>query len=75
VTAQDTAACLSAWTALSQLLQAPLVAELAPDAMAGWAALSGAWRTLHMAALEQPTLTATAVALQVPAGGAGGMGG
>lgn len=50
---------------MNQLLHNPLVAEACPDAVTSLELLGTAWRKLNMAAMEQPTLTAAAVALQV----------
>lgn len=65
---QDAASCLDSWIYLCQLLQNPAVAERAPDAAASLEVLSATWRKLNMAAMEQTSLTAAAVALQVRAG-------
>lgn len=61
---QDVSACLDLWTFLCQLLQNPAAAERATDAAASLELLSATWRKLHMAAMEQPTLTAASVTLQ-----------
>ncbi|KXZ44406.1 hypothetical protein GPECTOR_68g377 [Gonium pectorale] len=62
---QDTAACLDLWTYMCQLLANPIVAERAPEAASSMEMMGTAWRKLNMAAMEQPTLTGAAAALQV----------
>lgn len=62
---QDAASCLDAWAFLCQLLANPAVAERCPAAAASLEMLSVSWRKMHMNAMEQATLTAAAVVLQV----------
>jgi hypothetical protein len=62
---QDASSCLDSWVYLCQLMQNPAVAERAPDAAASLELMSATWRKLNMAAMEQTSLTAAAVALQV----------
>lgn len=63
--AQDASSCLDAWAFLCQLLANPAVAERCPAAAASLEMLSVSWRKMHMNAMEQATLTAAAVVLQV----------
>ncbi|GFR50873.1 hypothetical protein Agub_g13161, partial [Astrephomene gubernaculifera] len=61
---QDVSYCMDKWTYMCQLLHNPVVSERVPEAVASMDMLGSAWRKLHMAAMEQPTLHAASVALQ-----------